>query len=56
MDAPVTNAIAAMAAVQPWKLGDPFDRLIGATAMTMDLSLVTKDEALTALLPDHALW
>lgn len=36
--------------------GDPIDRLIYATAMTVRACLITRDEAIRRFDPEHTLW
>lgn len=50
------RVIDAMAAISRDAVPDPFDRIIGATALTMDLPLVTADERLHAALGERAVW
>jgi PIN domain nuclease of toxin-antitoxin system len=49
LEAPVTMAIAEEAASLPGAIHDPADRIIAATAITLDLTLVTADTALLNL-------
>lgn len=42
---PVSSAISSTAAVLDWPHRDPFDRLIGATAITEGLTLISADSA-----------
>ena len=49
VSAPVTRAIAARAGTLEWRHRDPFDRLIGATAIELGYPLVSKDSAFDAL-------
>jgi PIN domain nuclease of toxin-antitoxin system len=50
------KVIDAMAAISRDAVPDPFDRIIGATALTTDLPLVTADERLHAALGERAVW
>jgi PIN domain nuclease of toxin-antitoxin system len=50
------RVIDAMAAISRDAVPDPFDRIIGATALTTDLPLVTADERLHAALGERAVW
>lgn len=43
--APLTMEICHTAARDEWAHGDPFDRIIAATAKALDVALVTKDAA-----------
>ena len=45
------HAVMARAGALDWDHGDPFDRLIVATAMERELDLVTKDRTITAFYP-----
>jgi len=49
------KVIDAMAAISRDAVPDPFDRIIGATALTTDLPLVTA-ERLHAALGERAVW
>ena len=49
VSAPLTRAIAARAGTLKWVHRDPFDRLIGATAIELAYPLVSKDSAFDAL-------
>ena len=49
VSAPLTRAIAARAGTLEWAHRDPFDRLIGATAIELAYPLVSKDGAFDAL-------
>jgi PIN domain nuclease of toxin-antitoxin system len=54
---PVDNAIAIRSVQLPEPLHkDPADRIIAATAIGMDLTLVTKDERLLRYAPVHTVW
>jgi PIN domain nuclease of toxin-antitoxin system len=52
---PVTPAIAVDAA-QLHFVGDPFDRIVFATARAEDALLVTRDERLRAFDPERTVW
>lgn len=52
-DLPVLDA---MAAVSREKVPDPFDRIIAATALTLDLSLVSADEDTQAAIGERVIW
>jgi PIN domain nuclease of toxin-antitoxin system len=45
---PVVTQIAMSSAQLPWRHGDPFDRLLVAQALALDLTLVTRDILLAA--------
>jgi PIN domain nuclease of toxin-antitoxin system len=54
---PVNNAIAIQATRLPDGLhGDPADRIIVATTLSLGATLVTKDEKLTRYSPVKTLW
>jgi len=54
---PVDNAIALSSVDLPGSLhGDPADRIIVATARTLDVPLVTKDERLLAYAHVRTIW
>jgi PIN domain nuclease of toxin-antitoxin system len=54
---PVTNAIAFKAVRLPMKsLIDPVDRIIIATAMDLDLALITKDRKIRKDAPVKTVW
>ena len=53
---PIEPAIAAAAATLALPQGDPFDRLIVATALHHELVLVTKDDAITDSRIVPTLW
>lgn len=46
----------AMAAISKNDVPDPFDRIIAATALTLDLPLVTADERIHSALGKRAIW
>ena len=52
--APYTARMAMRAGSTDWEHADPFDRMIGATALEMALPLVSKDAAFDGLAPDPA--
>lgn len=54
-DAPLTRQVARLAGLLDWTHRDPFDRLLGATAIEAGLPLVSKDAAFDAL-AGHAGW
>jgi PIN domain nuclease of toxin-antitoxin system len=45
-----------MAAVPCEKVPDPFDRIIAATALTLDLPLVSADEDIQGAIGDRVIW
>jgi PIN domain nuclease of toxin-antitoxin system len=54
---PVTNAIALKAVRLPWpELTDPVDRLVMATALVLDLVLITKDKKMKKEAPGKTVW
>jgi PIN domain nuclease of toxin-antitoxin system len=53
LDLPVLDA---MAAVPREKVPDPFDRIIAATALTLDLPLVSADEDIQAAIGERVIW
>lgn len=53
---PITPKIAALAQRGGFSHGDPADRLIAATAMTHDISLLTADQALQRLPQLDVVW
>jgi PIN domain nuclease of toxin-antitoxin system len=54
---PVTNAIALKAVRLPMKsLVDPVDRIIVATALVLDLVLITKDKKIRKEAPVKTVW
>jgi len=53
---PITASIAALAYQQTLPQGDPFDRVIVATARTHRLKLVTKDVAIAASGLVETIW
>ncbi len=48
--------ICRVAATLDWSHGDPFDRLIAATALTLDADLVTKDRAFRQVPGLKTIW
>jgi len=52
----VTPEIAVRAALLEHGPPDPFDRLVYATAVELDVPLVTKDRALRAFDPRRTIW
>lgn len=53
LDLPILDA---MAAVPRDQVPDPFDRIIAATALAIDLPLVTVDEAIQGAIGGRAVW
>ena len=45
-----------MATVPREKVPDPFDRIIAATALTLDLPLVSADEDIQGAIGDRVIW
>ncbi len=45
-----------MAAIPREKVPDPFDRIIAATALTLDLPLVSADEDIQGAIGERAVW
>lgn len=45
-----------MASVPRETVPDPFDRIIAATALTLDLPLVSADESIQKALGERAVW
>ncbi|MGB8500500.1 MAG: PIN domain-containing protein [Pantoea agglomerans] len=45
-----------MAAVPREKVPDPFDRIIAATALTLDLPLVSADEDIQGAIGERVIW
>ena len=57
MRAPVTLEVAAAFQRIPRdSLGDPWDRFISATAMALELPLVTRDRKITELDLGETIW
>lgn len=50
------SVLDAMAAVPRAKVPDPFDRIIAATALTLDLPLVSADEDIQGAIGERAIW
>lgn len=50
------SVLDAMAAVPREKVPDPFDRIIAATALTLDLPLVSADEDIQAAIGERVIW
>lgn len=48
--------MAAVAPRKTWHNGDPYDRLILATALAAQAHLATKDQGLRDVFPEHTLW
>lgn len=53
LDLPVLDK---MAAVSREKVPDPFDRIIAATALTLDLPLVSADEDIQEAMGERVIW
>lgn len=53
LDLPVLDA---MAAIPREEVRDPFDRIIAATALTLDLPLVSADEDIQGAIGERAIW
>lgn len=53
LDLPILDG---MAAVPRDQVPDPFDRIIAATALALDLPLVTVDEAIQGAIGSRAVW
>lgn len=45
-----------MASISRDEVPDPFDRIIAATALAIDLPLVTADEQIHEALSERAVW
>lgn len=45
-----------MAEIPKAAVPDPFDRIIAATAISLDLPLVTADQSLQKALGERAIW
>lgn len=55
--APLTHGIALRSeALEDFACGDPADRFLVATALELDLALVTADEAMHEFTPVRTLW
>lgn len=54
--APLTAGLLLRASLLEWDHRDPFDRIIAATALAMDLPLVTADAALSAFPGLRCIW
>jgi PIN domain nuclease of toxin-antitoxin system len=52
----LTTEIAVVSSRLEWPHRDPADRLIVATAIVHDASLVTKDGEISAFIPDRTIW
>jgi len=50
------SVLAAMSEVPKDAVSDPFDRIIAATAISLDLPLVTADRAVRKTLGDRSIW
>lgn len=53
LDLPILDA---MASVPRETVPDPFDRIIAATALTLDLPLVSADEEIQEAIGERAIW
>ena len=53
LDLPVVDK---MAAIPREKVPDPFDRIIAATALKLDLRLVSADEDIQGAIGDRVIW
>lgn len=53
LDLPVLDK---MAAIPREKVPDPFDRIIAATALTLDLPLVSADEDIQGAIGERVVW
>lgn len=53
LDMPILDL---MAAVPRDQVPDPFDRIIAATALHLDLHLVTVDESIQSAIGERAVW
>jgi PIN domain nuclease of toxin-antitoxin system len=53
LDLPVLDA---MARIPREKVSDPFDRIIAATALTLDLPLVSADEDIQEAISERVIW
>lgn len=54
--APLTPEICIEASLMKWVHRDPFDRLLAATALTLNASLVSADAAFSSLPTLKRLW
>jgi PIN domain nuclease of toxin-antitoxin system len=50
------SILDAMAVVSREQVPDPFDRIIAATALRLDLPLVTVDESIQRAIGERAVW
>lgn len=50
------SILAAMSQVPKTAVADPFDRIIAATAISLDLPLVSADRAIQNTLGDRTIW
>ena len=55
-EAPLTAEICSTAGWLNWAHRDPFDRLIGATAMVLNIPLISKDTAFAGLEGVRVVW
>lgn len=53
LDLPVLDKVAA---IPREKVPDPFDRIIAATALTLDLPLVSADEDIQEAIGERVIW
>jgi PIN domain nuclease of toxin-antitoxin system len=50
------STIAIKAASMDWDHRDPADRILVATALTMDMMIVTSDAAIDSFVPARVIW
>ena len=55
-EAPLVTEICILAGSVDWDHRDPFDRLIAATALHLNVPLVTKDKAFASLTGLSVIW
>lgn len=53
---PITAAQALAAGAMPWEHRDPFDRMLASQAMSLNLTLLTRDRALHELAGLSTTW
>ena len=56
VEAPLNGEIGVLAGQLDWPHRDPFDRLIGATALHLNVPLLTKDPAFSGLQDLTVVW
>ena len=56
VEAPLNGDIGVLAGQLDWPHRDPFDRLLGATALHLNVSLITKDPAFSGLQDLAVVW